>query len=66
MQINGENHSIKNFSRADIYAILEKFNLTIDRVALELNGEIIDKETVNEITLKEDDVLEIIHFVGGG
>ena len=35
-------------------------------IVLEYNGEIINQDDWNNITLKENDVLEIVSFVGGG
>ena len=35
-------------------------------VAIELNKKIIDKTKVKKIKLKENDRLEIVHFIGGG
>ncbi len=35
-------------------------------VAVELNGEIVARESYNERTLKEGDQLEIVRMVGGG
>jgi sulfur carrier protein len=37
-----------------------------DRVAIELNREIVHKEQWPQTRLKEGDRLEIVHFVGGG
>jgi thiamine biosynthesis protein ThiS len=35
-------------------------------VAVERNGEIVDRETMATAVLGENDRLEIVHFVGGG
>nr|AHF25808.1 thiamine biosynthesis protein ThiS [uncultured bacterium Contigcl_289] len=35
-------------------------------IAVELNEEIIPKATLNQVTLKEGDVMEVVSFVGGG
>lgn len=37
-----------------------------DRIAVELNLQIIDRENWTDVMLKEDDRLEILQFVGGG
>jgi len=37
-----------------------------DRVAVELNRNIVPREQWAEISLSEGDRLEIVHFVGGG
>ena len=36
------------------------------KVAIELNQEIIDKKNINKISLKKNDKIEIVHFIGGG
>ena len=35
-------------------------------MAIELNQEIIDKKNISKISLKKDDKIEIVHFIGGG
>ena len=40
--------------------------MTKEKVAIELNQEIIDKKKINKIRLKKDDKIEIVHFIGGG
>jgi sulfur carrier protein len=35
-------------------------------VAIELNQEIIDKNNLKTIKLKNNDKIEIVHFIGGG
>ena len=37
-----------------------------DRVAVELNREIVSRAQWAETSLKDGDRLEIVHFVGGG
>jgi thiamine biosynthesis protein ThiS len=37
-----------------------------DRVAVELNREIVPRDRWSRTRLKESDRLEIVHFVGGG
>ncbi len=52
------NFSLKNLT--------EKFKTPINKVAIELNEEIIDKKKINKIFLKNNDKIEIVHFIGGG
>jgi len=35
-------------------------------VAIELNKEIINKKEIKKIKLENNDVIEIVHFIGGG
>ena len=64
MKINGEEIKIK--TGATLLSILESRNSNPDRVAAELNGEIIPKEKFATTRLKDSDTLEIVCFVGGG
>ena len=47
-------------------ALIESLNMKPDRVAVELNREIVPRNRWPETPLKEGDRLEIVHFVGGG
>ena len=46
--------------------LIEKFKTPINKVAIELNEEIVDKKKINKIFLKNKDRIEIVHFIGGG
>ncbi len=46
--------------------LTEKFKTPINKVAIELNEEIVDKKKINKIFLKNNDKIEIVHFIGGG
>ena len=46
--------------------LIEKLKTPINKVAIELNGEIIDKKKFSKIYLKKNDTVEIVHFIGGG
>ncbi len=52
------NYSLKN--------LIEKLKTPISKVAIELNEEIIDKKKINKIFFKNNDKVEIVHFIGGG
>ena len=45
---------------------VKKLKIPIRKVAVELNEEIIDKNRLGKIKLKNNDKLEIVHFIGGG
>ena len=38
----------------------------IERIAVEMNGEILHKKNYAAVTLKDGDKLEVVSFVGGG
>ena len=46
--------------------LIEKFKTPINKVAIELNEEIVDKKKISKIFLKNKDRIEIVHFIGGG
>ena len=46
--------------------LIEKFKTPINKVAIELNNEIVDKKKLSKIFLKNKDKIEIVHFIGGG
>ena len=46
--------------------LTEKFKTPINKVAIELNEEIVDKQKLSKIFLKNKDKIEIVHFIGGG
>ena len=47
-------------------SLIEKLKTPINKVALELNEEIVDKKKINKVFLKNKDKIEIVHFIGGG
>ena len=46
--------------------LIEQLGMKGDRVAVELNREIVSRAQWPETSLKDGDRLEIVHFVGGG
>ena len=46
--------------------LIDNFKIPIKKVAIEINQEIIDKRKLNKIKIKNDDKIEIVHFIGGG
>ena len=64
LQINGETQEVPpNLTLSGLVAHLE---LRPERVAVELNKQIVKRSTWKDIELSEGDTLEIVHFVGGG
>jgi sulfur carrier protein len=62
--INGE---AKTFGGVEtLGALIEQLGMKGDRVAVELNREIVPRALWSETALHEGDRLEIVHFVGGG
>ena len=46
--------------------LIRNLNIPIKKVAIELNKEILDKKKLNKVKLKNNDKIEIVHFIGGG
>lgn len=46
--------------------LIEQLGLTGKRIAIELNQEIAPRSQYSQITLQENDQLEIVHAIGGG
>jgi thiazole synthase len=61
--LNGEARRAAPGSIADLVRSLE---LDPAKVAVERNGDIVPRSTLADVSLAEDDTLEIVHFVGGG
>jgi len=49
-----------------IQTLINDLNVPIKKIAIELNQEILDKKKLNRIKLKKGDIIEIVHFIGGG
>ena len=50
----------------NVKKLIKKLNLPLNKVAIEINQKIIDKKNINKILLKNNDKVEIVHFIGGG
>ena len=64
LQINGEQRDFAD--GLTISALVAQLGMKPDRVAVELNLEIVPRTRWEAITLKHGDRLEVVHFVGGG
>jgi thiamine biosynthesis protein ThiS len=63
LTINGESQVL---SAETLGALVEQLGMKPDRVAIELNREIIPRDQWPRTPLHDGDRLEIVHFVGGG
>ena len=64
IKINGKIKSITQNSNLSM--VLKNLKIPLNKVAIELNEEIIDKKKINKIKLNKNDKIEIVHFIGGG
>jgi thiamine biosynthesis protein ThiS len=62
--INGETREIEG--EINLNALLKQFSMPEERIAVELNKQVVRKKDWENITIKEADKIEIVHFVGGG
>ena len=65
LQINGEAREITP-AQDTLAALIEQLGMKADRVAVELNREIVPREQWPATAIRDGDRLEIVHFVGGG
>ena len=64
IKLNGKLKTINN--KSTLFNIVQKNKIPLAKVAIELNQEIVDKKKIKNINLKNDDRIEIVHFIGGG
>ena len=64
IKLNGKIKSIEE--NTTLFDIIKKSKISIKKVAIELNQEIVDKKKLKKINLKKNDKIEIVHFIGGG
>ncbi len=69
LHINGEARAFADpapGAEFTLAALIESLSMKPDRVAVELNRNIVPRDRWSETLLKDGDRLEIVHFVGGG
>jgi thiamine biosynthesis protein ThiS len=64
IKINGEEKLITD--GLTVIGLLESLQIRPGRVVVERNRDIVPRESFGATALAEGDVLEIVHFVGGG
>ena len=64
IRLNGKNKNI--IEGYMLYDLVNELNLSIKKVAIELNREIVDKKKIKKIKLNNKDNIEVVHFIGGG
>ncbi|MGP0020679.1 MAG: sulfur carrier protein ThiS [Candidatus Sulfotelmatobacter sp.] len=67
LRINGEERDFSGSpAPLTLAALFETLGMKSDRVAVELNLDIVPRDRWATTLLEEGDRLEIVHFVGGG
>tara|TARA_B110000438_G_C15332683_1_gene444405 strand:- start:312 stop:530 length:219 start_codon:yes stop_codon:yes gene_type:complete len=64
IQLNGASYEV--ISGTNLDQLLNKLKIQKNKVAIEVNGEIIEKNKYPNLILGKDDKVEIVHFIGGG
>ena len=63
-QLNGKKITIK--PNISVFDLLKKYKLINKKIAIEYNGNILQKSSFKKKFLNNNDKIEIVHFIGGG
>ena len=64
IQLNGRKLDLSN--KCSISKLLKKYKIDGKKIAVELNGKIINRSNYKLTFIKNKDKIEIVHFIGGG
>ena len=64
IQLNGDLYEINNGT--NLNELLNKLKIQKNKVAIEVNGEIVEKNKYPNLILNKGDKVEIVKFIGGG
>jgi len=65
--VNGKPATIEDNDTLNIPSLLDKLKVAQpEYVTVELNGEILDRESFDTTTVKNGDTIEFLYFMGGG
>ena len=64
IQLNGDPYDIKDGT--NLNELLNKLKIQKNKVAIEVNGEIVEKNKYPNLILNKGDKVEIVQFIGGG
>jgi len=64
IQLNGDPYEIND--GINLNELLNKLKIKKNKVAIEVNGEIVEKKKYPTLILNKNDKVEIVHFIGGG
>ena len=63
IQLNGHPYEINNGT--NLIELLNKLKIPKNKVAIEVNGEIVERKKYPNLTLNKDDKVEIFNFIVG-
>ena len=64
IQLNGNSYEINDGT--NLNELLNKLKIQKNKVAIEVNGEIVEKSKYPNLILNKGDKVEIVKFIGGG
>lgn len=64
MKVNGEQIQLTETVTLEAFLVSQGYN--IQRIAVERNNEIVPRETFSDVMLNDNDIIEVVHFMGGG
>ena len=64
IQLNGRKLDLT--TKHSIFTLLKKYKINGKKIAVELNGKIINRNQFNSVYIKNNDKIEIVQFIGGG
>ena len=64
IQLNGDPYEIKDGT--NLNELLNNLKIQKNKVAIEVNGEIVEKNKYQNLILNKGDKVEIVNFIGGG
>jgi len=62
--VNGEIKTING--QTNLKELLVELDLPTERIAIELNKDVIKRRDWKSVNVDNEDIIEVIHFVGGG
>ncbi len=64
IRVNGKIKTI--IDKLTLAELIKDLKIPLNKVAIELNKEIVNKKKINKIRFRNNDIIEIVHFIGGG
>ena len=64
IKVNGK--KIISQENETVDKLVKRLKLPINKIAIELNKKILDKNRLNKVKINKNDKIEIVHFIGGG
>lgn len=62
--LNGQKHNIE--SNITLKEMLINLNIEQNNIIAEVNGEVVTKDNFSNKIINENDIIELVRFVGGG